>query len=218
MASASTARCAACHARPSCAACHIGDGARKVVDQLPSAEEAAGRGVQLSRMRVHAASFAKTHGASAAAGGMTCSGCHVQQFCSDCHAGERNTRRYHPGNFVSRHAPEAYSRDVECSSCHKTETFCRDCHVQTGRGAKAGLRTTAYHNAQPQWLLRHGQAARQELTSCTTCHQQSYCMQCHSDVGWRISPHGADFDAASMRRRNPSLCLFCHFKDPLGGP
>jgi predicted CXXCH cytochrome family protein len=33
----------------------------------------------------------------------------------------------------------------------------------------------------------------------------------------RISPHGPDFDAAKMSKRNPQLCLQCHYKNPLAG-
>ena len=87
--------------------------------------------------------------------------------------------------------------------------------MQVGVAAKAGVRSTVFHNAQPLWLLEHGRAARQDLTNCTTCHQQKYCMQCHSDVGSRINPHGADFNAAMMAKRNSQLCLVCHLKAPI---
>jgi len=72
-----------------------------------------------------------------------------------------------------------------------------------------------FHNAQPLWLLQHGRAARQDLNACATCHQQTYCMQCHSDLGARINPHGPGFDAARMASKNPRLCLMCHFINPL---
>jgi hypothetical protein len=161
--------------------------------------------------------FASSHGAQSGVDKAPCATCHVvENFCSNCHAGEKNTKRYHPANFAARHAPEAYGRDVECAGCHSTEAFCRSCHQQSGLAAKTGVRNGGrFHNAQPQWLLKHGTAARQELTTCTTCHQQSYCMQCHSNVGWRVSPHGPDFDGARMQKRNSALCLRCHIKDPL---
>lgn len=165
---------------------------------------------------VHPPRFARTHGAIAASGELQCASCHAQRFCSDCHVGERVTRRYHPANFVSTHAPQAYGRESDCSSCHSTEAFCRACHRQVGLAAKANIRSTVFHNAQSLWLLQHGRAARQDLTSCTTCHQQTYCMQCHSDLGSRINPHGPGFDAARMSSKNPQLCLVCHFKNPLG--
>ncbi len=166
-------------------------------------------------VRVHAVGFAKAHGAQAASGSAQCASCHAQRFCIDCHAGERVTRRYHVANFVSIHAPQAYRRETDCASCHSIEAFCRDCHRQTGLAATSNTRSTVFHNAQPLWLLQHGKAARQDLQSCTTCHQQTYCMQCHSDLGSRLSPHGPGFDAARMSARNPRQCLYCHFKNPL---
>lgn len=251
-AKADPARCATCHARPSCESCHIGDGAQGVLARIPDAREATAPGVQLRHarsvglwelrtisnvtpqsmptvaappisrhdttrlvVRVHATGFARTHGAQAASGTLSCTSCHAQRFCIDCHAGERVTHRYHRPNFVSTHAPQAYSRETDCSSCHSAEAFCRDCHRQIGVAATSNTRSTVFHNAQPQWLLKHGRAARQDLKSCTTCHQQTYCMQCHSDLGSRISPHGPGFDAALMSSKNPRLCLTCHFKNPL---
>jgi hypothetical protein len=129
--------------------------------------------------------------------------------------GERVTRRYHVANFVSTHAPQAYSRETDCSSCHSLEAFCRDCHRQIGLAATGNTRSTVFHNAQPLWLIQHGRAARQDLKSCTTCHQQTYCMQCHSDLGARNNPHGPQFDAARMASKNPRICLYCHFTNPL---
>lgn len=166
-------------------------------------------------VRVHPPGFARSHGAQAASGAAQCASCHAQRFCSDCHAAERVSRRYHPANFVATHAPQAYRRETDCSSCHSTEAFCRDCHRQTGLAAMSNTRSTVFHNAQPSWLLEHGRAARQDLKSCTTCHQQTYCMQCHSDLGARISPHGPHFDAARMSSKNPRVCLYCHFTNPL---
>ena len=224
VARAGIARCATCHARASCEACHIGGGggAPEIWGEMPDAREATAPGVLLRHARgdgsgvhVHASGFARAHGAQAASGAEQCASCHVQRFCTDCHAGERVAHRYHAANFVATHAPQAYSRETDCSSCHSTEAFCRDCHRQTGLSAKGNLRSTVFHNAQPLWLVQHGRAARQDLSSCTTCHQQTYCMQCHSDLGSHISPHGPGFDAARMSRTNPRLCLYCHLKNPL---
>ena len=168
------------------------------------------------RPRVHDAAFARSHAVRAAAGSLDCAGCHAQRFCTDCHAGERTTRRYHQPNFAASHAPDAYRGDVECNACHNTQAFCRSCHVEAGRAPRAGVRSTRYHNAQPGWLLQHGRAARQDLTTCTACHQQKYCMDCHSAAGWRISPHGPDFNAERMAKRNSRICLACHYTNPLG--
>jgi hypothetical protein len=167
------------------------------------------------KVRVHPLHFLRMHYAVAASGELQCSGCHTQRFCTDCHGGERVTRRYHPTNFLYTHAPQAYGRETDCTSCHSTEAFCRSCHRQLGLAAKTNARSTVFHNAQPLWLLQHGRAARQGLNACATCHQQTYCMQCHSDLGARINPHGPGFDAAKMQSRNPGMCLMCHFSNPL---
>lgn len=164
-------------------------------------------------VRVHGAGYARTHGTEASAQALDCAGCHVQRFCSDCHAGE-GRRRYHPANFVQRHAPEAWGREQDCASCHNPEAFCQSCHASTGLASSGGLRS-AYHTRQPGWLLQHGQAARQGLESCTTCHAQRDCMQCHSRAGWNVSPHGRDFDAERMAKRAPGTCATCHVGDPL---
>ena len=171
---------------------------------------------QPKTVRVHAPGFRTAHGREASAGATSCAGCHAQRFCADCHTGERSSRRYHAANFLSTHAPQAYARETNCSGCHNTQTFCRDCHMQVGLAVTSSTqRTTAFHNARPLWLLQHGQAARQDLTSCTTCHAQTYCMQCHSQLGSRINPHGPGFDAQRMAARNARMCLTCHFTNPL---
>jgi hypothetical protein len=127
----------------------------------------------------------------------------------------RSGRGFHPPNYVLRHSGEAYGRRLDCSSCHNTQLFCRDCHVNSGRGSTGRL-GPGYHNAEPVWLLRHGQAARQTLESCTSCHTQRDCMQCHSQTGaFRVSPHGPGFDARRAQQANPQICRACHLGDPI---
>jgi hypothetical protein len=240
------ARCGACHARPSCQSCHTGLGARRVIAELPAPEPGGAQGVQLRHapsrtlpplvhdaareaaapavmprqephvVRVHAERFRERHEAAAAAGMLTCSGCHEQRFCSDCHAGE-TSRRFHPANFTMRHAADAYGRETSCASCHNTETFCRDCHAQSGLASRGRL-DVAFHSAQPQWLLQHGRAARQGMESCTSCHVQRDCMTCHATTGWGVNPHGRTFDANRLGRRAGVSCQYCHLTPPVRSP
>jgi hypothetical protein len=232
-------RCGACHARPSCTTCHIGSGARDIVSRVPLAERGGAQGVSLrlqplsvrnrppvplllarrdtvptppTVVRVHDIGYRTAHGPQAASGALTCSGCHEQSFCSDCHAGE-NRRRFHVTNFVQRHAADAWGRTADCASCHNAELFCRSCHQQLGLASKGRL-DAAYHDAQPQWLLQHGRAARQGLQSCTTCHVQKDCLACHSTVSWGVSPHGPGYPAERLASRNATQCLLCHLRIP----
>ena len=167
----------------------------------------------LRLVRVHPLDFVEQHGPTASSGRINCQGCHEERTCTNCHNGG-SRRRFHGFNFVSRHAASAAGRERDCSSCHATETFCRECH--RGQGVLArGSRDVAYHDRQPLWLTQHGQAARMEMQTCASCHQQRDCTRCHSDVGLRVNPHGPGFDAARMAKRNRQMCLTCHLKDPL---
>ena len=93
--------------------------------------------------------------------------------------------------------------------------FCRECHAAAGLAPQGGLTNGSYHDREPFWLLSHGQAGRQDLETCASCHQQTDCMKCHSaSSGWRVSPHGPDFDPTRVSERNLQMCRSCHATDP----
>lgn len=242
-ANAPAATCATCHTRSSCLQCHTGALGAAGIARLQDAEPGGARGVVLRRsdagashaaasavhvvltdtaratatmrtVQMHAPGFTRTHGVQAATQRPTCEGCHTKSDCVQCHA-TSSSKRFHPANMVSRHAPEAFARESECQQCHSRELFCRSCHVQVGLSAQ-GKTSGGYHNGTSLWIIQHGQAARQTLPTCTTCHQQRDCMQCHSRAGRNINPHGPGFDAERAWKANRLICLRCHFKDPLG--
>jgi hypothetical protein len=90
--------------------------------------------------------------------------------------------------------------------------FCQTCHAQSGLSARRTLVGPAgYHDGNRQFFLGHGQAARQALESCVSCHVERDCLTCHSVVRGRgFSPHGPGFDPERMLRKNPQLCIACH--------
>ena len=213
LAISASASCANCHTEPSCRGCHTGTGPESVL-RLPTLEEGDPRGVQLALAprAVHRLGFETDHGALAASSMASCEGCHTSDRCTDCHDGPGGG--FHASNFLQMHGPEAYGRQSDCATCHSTEVFCRACHSDVGLGGEGRLRM-AFHSAQPQWLLGHGNAARQGLESCATCHRQVDCMQCHAAVGsWSINPHGPDFDGERMSRQNVAMCNLCHRVGP----
>lgn len=211
------AACANCHTRPSCNACHRnGEGnASAAIALLADGSAAQGRGVDAGAfaMRVHAPDFASGHGAAVASGSMDCGQCHAPRECAACHSGA-DSRAFHPLNFLERHATEAFAGSGACRSCHTTESFCRACHEQNGLGT-AGM-SAAYHDAQPMWVLAHGQAARVGMDGCAACHGQADCTRCHSAAGgWGVNPHGRDFAASRLATRT-DMCDACHLGDPRG--
>jgi hypothetical protein len=239
---ASRAACGTCHTRESCSTCHRSP-PPSAVQQLARADESAAPGVVVSR-RMPASHdsyfFDFAHGPLAAGRPRSCTTCHeADRFCAKCHMtgqpiatvapaasdsppvstdsvrAPRPRRAFHPTDWVVRHSAQAWGRRLDCATCHSTQLFCRDCHVKMGFGA-IGRVGPGYHDAEPVWLLRHGQAARQTLETCTACHTQRDCMQCHSQLGaFRVSPHGPAFDARAAHRANSQICRACHLSDPL---
>jgi hypothetical protein len=143
----------------------------------------------------------------------------VRPQCLDCHRPNPAdpTPGYHPAGFLSRHPAAAYTRETSCSDCHNTGQFCADCHVKAGLSAQGPL-DAGYHDAKQYFLLNHGQAARQNLESCVTCHAERDCLTCHSVVGGRrFNPHGPGFDPGTLRRKNSQACTVCHGAAVPGG-
>jgi predicted CXXCH cytochrome family protein len=207
--------CANCHTQPGCTACHtMGDAdTRNVIGALADGVTQTAPGVNSANFttRMHAADIASTHGSAAASGSLECAQCHTQRECATCHAG---SRAFHADNFVERHAMEAFGGGGSCQSCHTTETFCRACHERSGLSSTAAM-SAAFHDAQPMWLLAHGQAARMSMDTCTSCHRQTDCVRCHSAAGgWGVSPHSRGFAAQRLGERTPQTCAFCHVGDP----
>lgn len=223
---ASFQACATCHTRNDCAACHGGQ-LPPVAQELPRAQDVQAPGVLLEGQLPPShmlASFIERHGPIAAATPGTCTSCHTRTFCADCHEASMvqvqlpqqvTGPQFHPPDYQARHSAEAYNRRLECSSCHNTAAFCRECHQEAGFQS-VGRLDAGFHDAEPLWLLRHGQPARYALESCAACHVQSDCLQCHSVLGsFRVNPHGRGFDARRAWDRNPAICFACHIEQPV---
>ena len=212
------ADCSTCHTQNDCAACHVAP-LPPSAESLPERPQvrAPGVGLEAQMPTSHETPFFMTaHTVLASAAPDACSTCHTQTYCADCHDAQRSPG-YHPQGFALRHAAAAGSQTMECSTCHNTAAFCLQCHVEMGFGSSGRL-GPGYHDAEPLWLIRHGQGARQGLEQCASCHTQRDCLQCHSQLGaFKVSPHGPDFDPVQAQERNPWICLACHIRPPLGG-
>lgn len=209
-----TASCSTCHTRESCITCHTGTQPR-VIAALPAAGPGRAPGAQLTRSppRTHTFDFREKHGPEANARPRTCETCHTRSACLECHRPDVGPQsRYHPSNFLTRHPSSAYAREANCTDCHNPAQFCQACHQQSGLVAQGRLGTGGYHDVFRGFSLGHGQAARQSLESCASCHAERDCTACHSAVGggFRFNPHGPGFNAARMRSKNPSVCIACH--------
>lgn len=222
--------CAVCHARDYCVRCHVNAHEVPVIQALPSdprvAEYVAGE--EWPAPPTHTPFYLDGHKALAAGATEQCQVCHViEEACQSCHSSSETltqpragseARLYHPFNFMTRHSASAWNSEMECATCHNPETFCRDCHADLGYASRAFRTTSGFHNESARFRFGHGQAARQGLESCATCHAQEDCLQCHSAIsGRRINPHGSTFDGEKLRSKNQRFCLYCHFSVPEPG-
>jgi hypothetical protein len=202
--------CATCHAREFCYQCHAGSAPPRAIASLPSDARSTAIAARAAPAS-HGDNFADRHGVEAAASTTRCTGCHVRADCLECHRPNAAAGGgYHPDGFLARHPASAYAREASCSDCHNVGSFCTSCHARAGLAA-AGVLRSGYHDARPFFLAGHGQAARQGLESCVSCHAERDCLTCHAAVGGRrFNPHGPGFDASRMRRKNFAMCTVCH--------
>jgi hypothetical protein len=136
-----------------------------------------------------------------------CSTCHEEQVnntCSFCHKDTTNIQATPAParDLLFSHQRHVGMKDVECTTCHagldKVEyagpanmpsmATCVTCH----NNAKATRECAACHTSfaalipadhlEPNFRIGHRQAARLGGldVECSTCHQQSFCAQCHA--------------------------------------
>jgi hypothetical protein len=168
----------------------------------------------------HEAAWLETHGKWAKASVNTCSSCHDQTMCSQCHTAttrpmppsiqfpEKVTAEFiHRGDWISRHAIEQQADPTSCTKCHGAG-YCQSCHSFQNMGVGG---TSNPHSKQPNWIGLHGQAARQNILSCAACHNQganSLCVVCHTTG--RVNPHPPGFKGTRAQIGGNSMCRICH--------
>ena len=214
LAGRSAASCKTCHTQESCLTCHRAD-APAAVAALAHAGPGRAPGAQTTARAPasHGPGWKARHGPVASTALRSCTSCHARVECLTCHQPDPARRgSYHPAAYLTRHPADAYSRSSSCNDCHNTGEFCQTCHKQGGLTARRTLLGAGgYHDGNRQFFLGHGQAARQALESCVSCHVERDCLTCHSVVkGRSFNPHGPGFDPERMLRKNPQLCTACH--------
>jgi hypothetical protein len=176
----------------------------------------------------HEGDFLRTHGQQASTSAETCAKCHDQTSCSDCHAKTVATRIevkfpedvvstfIHRGDYISRHMLDARADSETCAKCHGT-SFCESCHTANNLSTASVDPRTPH---PPGWSFPgsrdfHGTAARNDIVSCASCHDQggqSNCVTCHAVGGVGGNPHPASWlskhDASEIRENG--MCRSCH--------
>jgi len=212
MAKHSIQSCATCHTQPSCTSCHVDVPRVATVLVAHDPRPSASSGRHPPPASHLAADWESTHGGLASARPQNCSTCHARSECLECHRPDaaQGLAGFHPAGFLASHPAQAYGRQTSCADCHNTQSFCQDCHKQAGIVASSRL-TGGFHDSKQFFTLGHGQAARQSLESCVSCHAERDCLACHSATRGRgFNPHGPGFDPERLKKKNPGMCSACH--------
>ena len=120
---------------------------------------------------------------------------------------------------------EEYAADVGCGACHvegaksiiPSTSVCAECHDD--EMDESCFRATQTHG--PIWSLNHGSQAKGVSANCASCHEQSYCMECHtagfaheqgSYTNNMINVHRSDFSVSHplAARADQQRCAACH--------
>jgi hypothetical protein len=233
-------RCVECHSKEGasveCTTCHYADSSGRIVTRFRDGELKPNR---LHSYAIHDANFLDDHAVAAQRNKSYCDNCHKEDYCLSCHDGTTRDVRYHPGDWVSMHYIAGKKDDTRCQSCHRLQSFCLDCHVRSGiatiqdvsrsmtrrtvRVNKDTKVATGPHPMGYDWVERkksrnfHGFHAQRNIRACASCHQEQYCLQCHSSKmrpgGVGRNPHGPNpqrLKGSVASKRNARMCLKCH--------
>jgi hypothetical protein len=121
----------------------------------------------------------------------------------------------------------SYIEDSPCTTCHVAgaeaikpeDKACLECHEAdfVDQVTFLGLATHG-----PTWSLEHRGAAKGNSTDCAACHEQNFCLECHTDAGRAdemgdlgnamMNVHRSDFHITHpiAARTDPQLCASCH--------
>lgn len=121
--------------------------------------------------------------------------------CTDCHAALLNEEL--------ETVPMLQRSDILSirEAAHGSGQDCLTCHVDMDRAQEPASHDVA-------WMKRHGQFGMQDNASCSVCHSEDSCTECHSVMQpanhnnlWRMRSHGA------VAAWNRASCQVCHEED-----
>ena len=207
---------------PRCSTCHLQQSDGLLATRFPTGVLAPSGTL---RGDVHGMDWKRNHRQPALNDPEYCGACHSQSWCQSCHNGVVRPLDLHGGDYVSRHAIEARRNQPDCGSCHRRQTFCLGCHERLGVVSHSCLPGSSRRFHPEGWASpiagasHHSWEAQRNLRTCTSCHREETCIDCHSSLpGGRFSigknPHGTDWLSSgrcqSIQSRNARVCLKCH--------
>lgn len=154
-----------------------------------------------------------------------CNECHKAQGIPLSHDNDWAGKHHQNTDWMGEHRALAGKAGGNCAECH-TQAFCSDCH--TGGGVDVDLRKVTFKrnympkNHRSDFISIHPIKAKDSPQTCTRCHNQRYCTDCHARFpkgSLRIKSHnplgsrGQKYwaaDHSTEARRNLQSCQTCH--------
>ena len=215
--------CLSCHddrrAPQACTTCHLAGAGGRVQTRYREGALAPSGAIFGD---AHGGDFLTRHAAVARTLERTCTSCHAESFCADCHQGAIKPMEFHAGNYVLTHAVEARRGAPDCSACHRQQSFCVGCHERSGVGARgsdfvSGDPMRRFHPAGFGAEGGHGREARRSIQTCASCHREDFCAECHTaepGAAMRVNPHPPGWRGSArceaLVKRTRRMCLRCH--------
>lgn len=221
--------CLGCHdgtqAPNRCTTCHLSEPDGVLVTRFSSGTLAP---TGTLRDDDHGSDFLRRHAFVAKSEMESCQSCHRTSECEACHVSSSKAFRVHPPDWQQTHSVSARGQEMDCRSCHREQEFCLSCHQQLGVAKESKLRQPGERLANARFHPpgfsamsasspnHHKFAAQANIQSCTACHQEQTCMQCHAVNGpmASVSPHPAGWRDSGTACRSfkaaPVACAKCH--------
>ena len=191
--SAAANQCATCHVRERCTSCHV-DTDRPALDAVPAAPTAwmlPAMPAAYPTPESHLVTgYDEAHGANIASAD-DCSTCHTQEDCSTCHI-----RPLPPVVRALPHRPAPPAADTPV--------------VASAPGVGLTLPAPRSHES-PFFMTAHPVLAGTSPEGCGSCHEQSFCTDCHeqpSETGFH--PGGFVLRHAPAASSAFQDCASCH--------
>lgn len=111
-----------------------------------------------------------------------CNSCHKEQGIALSHDNDWAGKHHQDPNWMGEHRALASKGGTNCNDCHD-QYFCLECHVGGGVDVSLG-KTTSKKEFVPKshrsnFLMIHPIKSLDNPQTCTRCHQQKYCIECH---------------------------------------
>jgi hypothetical protein len=131
--------------------------------------------------------------------GTSCDACHLpdapsivpdKKVCLDCHDQDYADMtslgriKTHGAVWALNHRSEAKSGAMDCAACHQ-QSFCLDCHKSGFADEQGDFGNSMINVHKSDFHVTHPIAARGNQQLCASCHEPSFCSDCHTDFRGR---------------------------------